>query len=83
MFFSFLCASIGRGLTLGCIQHFVIDIVRVMQGLILLRDTYPGGSIGYFSDVSQWTFVSKNYMLAAQTLLGDGVVVSALFPPST
>ncbi|KAI9573135.1 hypothetical protein HD554DRAFT_1145995 [Boletus coccyginus] len=55
--------------------HFIIDIIRIMQGLILFRDTYPGGPIGYFSDVSQWTFVSKNYVFAAQTLLGDGVVL--------
>jgi len=68
---------------LGYIQHFIINIIRVMQGLILFRDTYPGGPIGYFSDVSQWTFVSKNYVFAAQTLLGDGVVVSVLFPVSS
>lgn len=47
-----------------------------MEGLILLRDTYPGGPIGYFSDVSQWTFVYKNYVYTVQTLIGDGVVVS-------
>lgn len=46
-----------------------------MEGL-LYRNTYPGGSIAYFADVSQWTFVSKNYVYAAQTLVGDGVVVS-------
>ncbi|KAI9455537.1 hypothetical protein HD554DRAFT_2030893 [Boletus coccyginus] len=68
-------------LTVACLlllfstTHFVIDIVRVMQGLIFFRDTYPGGSIGYFSDISQWTFVSKNYVFAVQTLLGDGVVL--------
>ena len=48
-----------------------------MEGLILYRDTYPGGPVAYFSDVSQWTFVSKNYVFTAQTLIGDGVVVSS------
>jgi hypothetical protein len=51
--------------------HLVIDIIRIMEGLILFRDT----STVYFSDVSQWTFVSKNYVYAAQTLIGDGVVL--------
>ncbi|KAG9308482.1 hypothetical protein JVU11DRAFT_11826 [Chiua virens] len=55
--------------------HFVIDIVRIMEGLILYRDSYPRGPDGYFSDVSHWTFVSKNYLYAAQTLIGDGVIL--------
>jgi len=55
--------------------HLVIDIIRIMEGLILYRDTYPGGPVAYFSDVSQWTFVSKNYVFTAQTLIGDGVVL--------
>lgn len=62
--------------TLGNIQHLIIDIIRIMEGLILYRDTYPGGPISYFSNVSQWTFVTKNYLFTAQTLIGDGVVVS-------
>jgi hypothetical protein len=57
----------------------VIDIIRIMEGLILYRDTYPGGPIAYFSDMSQWTFVSTNYLYTAQTLIGDGVVVSLVF----
>ena len=61
---------------LGSIQHLAIHIIRAMDGLILYRDTYPGGPIGYFSDVSQWTFVSKNHVYTAQTLIGDGVIVS-------
>lgn len=50
-----------------------------MEGLILYRDSYPGGPIGYFSDLSQWTFVAKNYVFTAQTLMGDAVVVSHFF----
>lgn len=47
-----------------------------MEGLILYRDTYQGGPVAYFSNVSQWTFLSKNHVYTAQTLIGDGVVVS-------
>ena len=61
------------------IQHLVIDIIRVMEGLILYRDTYLGGPVAFFSNVSQWTFVAKNYVFTAQTLVGDGVVVSFLY----
>jgi hypothetical protein len=50
-----------------------------MEGLILYRDTYPGGPVAYFSDVSQWTFVAKNCVYTAQTLIGDGVVVSFVY----
>lgn len=63
------------------VQHIVIDIIRAMEGLILYRDTYPGGPVAFFADVSQWTFVAKNYAFTVQTLLGDGVVVSFVFDP--
>ena len=50
-----------------------------MEGLILYRDTYPGGPVAFFSNVSQWTFVAKNYLFTVQTLVGDGVIVSLFF----
>lgn len=49
-----------------------------MEGLIS-RKTHPGGPVAYFSNVSHWTFVAKNYVFTAQTLIGDGVVVSSGF----
>ncbi|KAN0082390.1 hypothetical protein V8E55_008185 [Tylopilus felleus] len=55
--------------------HLVIDFVRTMNGFILYRDTYPGGPIAYFADVSDWTFVAENFVFTAQTLIGDGVVL--------
>lgn len=61
------------------IQHLVIDIIRTMEGLILYRDTYPGGPTAFFSDWSQWTFVSKNYVYTIQSLIGDSVIVSFIF----
>ena len=53
----------------------VIDIIRAYEGLVLYRDTYPNGPIGFFSDVAQWSFVCKNLIYMLQTLVGDGVVV--------
>ena len=47
-----------------------------MEGLILYRDTYPGGPLGFFSDWAQWTFVAKNYLYTVQSIVGDGVIVS-------
>lgn len=40
-------------------------------------ETTPEGPRGFFEDVSQWTFVYMNYVFAAQTLLGDAVVVGS------
>lgn len=56
-------------------SHICIDMKRVYEGLVRYRDTYPGGPIGFFSDVSQETFVSKNGIYTAHTALGDGVVI--------
>ncbi|KAL1743351.1 hypothetical protein HDZ31DRAFT_41158 [Schizophyllum fasciatum] len=54
--------------------HLCIDIRRIYLGLVRHRES-PGGPIGYFSDVSQETFVSKNGIYTAHTALGDGVVI--------
>ncbi|KAF8129481.1 hypothetical protein EV363DRAFT_1337278 [Boletus edulis] len=62
-------------LLLGSTIHFIIDIIRTMEGLILYRNTYPGGPIAYFADASHWTFVYKGYVFTAQTLIGDSVVL--------
>ncbi|KAI9573757.1 hypothetical protein HD554DRAFT_548895 [Boletus coccyginus] len=55
--------------------HLVTHIIRVMYGLIFYRDTYTGGPVVYFSDVSRWTFYVKNQLFIAQTLMGDGVIL--------
>lgn len=54
----------------------MINIIRLLEAFILDRDTYPGGSIAYFVNVSRWTFVYRFYVFTAQTLLGAAVVVS-------
>ncbi|KAG2140169.1 hypothetical protein DEU56DRAFT_911872 [Suillus clintonianus] len=55
--------------------HMVIDIIRIEEGLVKYRDTFPGGPAVFFADVSQETFVVKNVIITLQTLLGDGVVI--------
>ncbi|KAN0082458.1 hypothetical protein V8E55_008253 [Tylopilus felleus] len=63
--------TVSCSLLLFSTSHLVIDIVRVMEGFVL----QPEERIAFFWDVAHWTFVSKNYVYAAQTLIGDGVVL--------
>ncbi|KAG2141104.1 hypothetical protein DEU56DRAFT_283853 [Suillus clintonianus] len=55
--------------------HMVIDIIRIEDGLVKSRDTFPGGPEAYFAEISLGTFVVKNTIYILQTLLGDGVVI--------
>ncbi|KAF8436521.1 hypothetical protein L210DRAFT_3548252 [Boletus edulis BED1] len=72
---NFKMLTVACMLLLFSTVHLGIDIIRTMEGLILYRDTYPGGPVGYFSDVSQWTLLSKTYVYIVQTLIGDSVVL--------
>jgi len=49
--------------------------VRIDEGLVKYRDTFPDGPRAFFADVAQNTFVMKNAIFTLQTLVGDGVVV--------
>jgi hypothetical protein len=55
--------------------HIVVGIIRVEEGLVKYRDTFPGGSAAFFADVAQGTFLVKDVILILQTLIGDGVVI--------
>ncbi|KAG2033009.1 hypothetical protein BDR03DRAFT_712893 [Suillus americanus] len=55
--------------------HMVVGIIRVEDGLVKQRDTYPGGSAAFFANVAEETFVVKDAIIILQTLLGDGVVI--------
>lgn len=57
------------------VKHMIVDIVRIGEGLVKYRDTFPGGPLAFFADVAQTTFVMKNAIFTLQTLVGDGVVV--------
>ncbi|KAJ7836984.1 hypothetical protein B0H13DRAFT_2239914 [Mycena leptocephala] len=62
-------------LTLSTI-HIAVDIKRIYSGLVLYRDTYPGGPPAWFENVRDPSFIFKNIVYHIQTALGDGVVVS-------
>ena len=51
-----------------------------IENFLVLPNLLSGGPVAFFADVSQWTFVYKNYVYTAQMLLGDGVIVSLFFP---
>lgn len=53
----------------------IIDIIRISNGLVFKRDTFPGGPVAFFSQPSETTFIAKNIVYLFQTLLGDGVLV--------
>ncbi|KAG1718443.1 hypothetical protein EDB19DRAFT_1984103 [Suillus lakei] len=55
--------------------HMVVDIIRIEDGLVTYRDTFPGGPVAFFADISQKTYVAKVALYVCQTLLGDGVVI--------
>ncbi|KAJ7908944.1 hypothetical protein B0H13DRAFT_2494470 [Mycena leptocephala] len=61
-------------LTLSTI-HIAVDIKRIYSGLVLYRDTYPGGPLAWFANEREPSFVFKNIVYPIQTALGDGVVI--------
>ncbi|KAJ6466026.1 hypothetical protein C8R47DRAFT_1326321 [Mycena vitilis] len=55
--------------------HIASDIKRIYSGLVLFRDTYPGGPPAWFANGSDPSFIFKNAIYSFQTALGDGVVI--------
>ncbi|KAG2134045.1 uncharacterized protein EDB93DRAFT_1092967 [Suillus bovinus] len=55
--------------------HIVVNIIRVEDGLVKYRDTYPGGPVAFFADPSQPTLSILHALYILQTLLADGVVI--------
>jgi hypothetical protein len=55
--------------------HIIVDIIRLENGFIKYRNTFPGGPAAFFQDISQPTFFTKNIIYAFQTMLGDGVLI--------
>lgn len=56
-----------------------MNTIRVEDGLVKYRNTFPGGPVAFFADLTQQTVVIKNVVYVLQTLLADGVVVSLNF----
>ncbi|KAG1850809.1 hypothetical protein DFJ58DRAFT_793152 [Suillus subalutaceus] len=55
--------------------HMIVDIIRIEQGLVTYRDTFPGGPSAFFADVAQETFVIKNAIYTLQAMLSDGILI--------
>ncbi|KAG2140178.1 hypothetical protein DEU56DRAFT_296983 [Suillus clintonianus] len=55
--------------------HMVVGTIRLEDGLVKYRDTFPGGPVAFFGDTSDKIFVVKYVIIVLQTLLGDGVVI--------
>ncbi|KIK48574.1 hypothetical protein CY34DRAFT_798080 [Suillus luteus UH-Slu-Lm8-n1] len=55
--------------------HIVVNTIRVEDGLVKYRNTFPGGPVAFFADLTQQTVVIKNVVYVLQTLLADGVVI--------
>jgi hypothetical protein len=46
---------------------------------VTYRDTFPGGPVGFFGDITQKSYATKHALYLLQTLLADGVVVGSHF----
>ncbi|KAG2757236.1 hypothetical protein P692DRAFT_20867808 [Suillus brevipes Sb2] len=53
--------------------HVVLSIIRVEDGLVKYRNTYPGGPVAFFADISQETYVIKHALFAATSFGMTGV----------
>ncbi len=56
-------------------QHMIIDIVRLIAGLVTNRDTYPGGPEAWFANLNNSSFVLKNIVYLLTATFGDVIVV--------
>lgn len=55
--------------------HIAVNIIRVQDGLVNYRDTFQGGPVAFFSDVTEKTYIMKHMLYVLQTLLADGVMI--------
>ncbi|KAG1809707.1 uncharacterized protein BJ212DRAFT_1379244 [Suillus subaureus] len=55
--------------------HMIVGIVRIENGLVKYRDTWPGGPAAFFADVTEETYVIKHALYIFQTVLADGVMI--------
>ncbi|KAI0354368.1 hypothetical protein OH77DRAFT_1405003 [Trametes cingulata] len=68
-----VCASTAL-LALSTME-MTVNIVRLYEGFVRKGPRWAGGPEQYFGDVSQASFVLKNALYNAQTLILDGVVI--------
>lgn len=55
--------------------HMIVTIIRVENGFVKYRDTWPGGPAAFFADITEETYVIKHALYIFQTVLADGVMV--------
>ncbi|OCH89294.1 hypothetical protein OBBRIDRAFT_835928 [Obba rivulosa] len=55
--------------------HMITVIILLINGLVIDRDEFPGGTVAYFSQPSVFPFVFKSAIYAAQTLTGDAILI--------
>jgi len=60
-------------------KHMIVDMVHVENGFVKYRDTFPGGPVAYFIDITQPLFWTNKLILTLQTMVGDGVLVGSIF----
>ncbi|KAA1472551.1 hypothetical protein DENSPDRAFT_838863 [Dentipellis sp. KUC8613] len=56
-------------------MHMIIDIVRLIAGLVTNRTTYPGGPEAWFSNLNNSSFVLKNIVYLLTATFGDVIVI--------
>ncbi|THU91644.1 hypothetical protein K435DRAFT_780608 [Dendrothele bispora CBS 962.96] len=55
--------------------HAIVDLIRLNEGLVNERNTFPGGPEVFFADATQLYFLIRSGFYLTQTLLADAVVV--------
>lgn len=53
----------------------VVTIIRIENGLVKYRDTWPNGPAAFFADVTEKTYLINHALYIFQTVLADGVMV--------
>ncbi|KAG2337275.1 hypothetical protein BDR05DRAFT_1063331 [Suillus weaverae] len=62
-------------LLLTSTAHMVVTIVRIENGLVKYRNTWPNGPAAFFADVTEETYLIKHALYIFQTVLADAVMV--------
>ncbi|KAG1724546.1 hypothetical protein EDB19DRAFT_1644536 [Suillus lakei] len=55
--------------------HMIVTIIRVENGFVKYRNTWPGGPAAFFADITEETYVIKHALYIFQTVVADGVMV--------
>ncbi|KAF8496993.1 hypothetical protein JB92DRAFT_2987991 [Gautieria morchelliformis] len=69
-----LMLAIAISLFVLATAHIILDFIRILEAFIFLRDSIPGGPIGYYGNVSNPLHIAKTAVYTTQTLIGDSLV---------